>query len=148
MATPRKTLARSFMQIIWVPQIGDRVLVVIDGKRVRTKIAGEHHGFYLTDARPGHFLKSMEMFYVPRKTDYLELLQHLHQQEFIELAECADGTLELIRRTPHPTIKGRYNYIQAQGTPVQILTTLLDARVTDDGLNQIINSLVERRTLH
>lgn len=136
------------MQILWKPKVGDRVLIHRDGKRIRTRIAEEFHNYYLTDAWPGHFLKSIEMFFVPRQQDYVVMLQSFRELRHIELTECADGNLDLSRRFPHPTIKGRYNYIHANGRPVSVLASLLDARVIDNGLNQIINTMVDNRLVH
>lgn len=142
MASAAKERARNFLQLLWVPSPGDRILLERNKRFMRGIVEGEHAGLYLTSCFPGEFLRSTQMFFVPRRQDYGVMLWRMHADRAIDLSGDYDK-MTAVRHFRKPGARFD-SAIHMQGSVVEVLSCLLQARVSDAAFNDYINSLVLR----
>lgn len=151
MASAAKERARNFVQILWVPKPGDRILLRRNKKYQRGIVDSEFNGMYLTSCIPGEFMRSTQLFFVPRQVDYSVLLWTMHADRQIELLSCPSedrtGTgrpqFMMTRRFRREEAE-RDTLVHLQGSAVEVLSGLLQMRVSDAAFNDYINALVLR----
>lgn len=132
---------------MWLPRPGDRILMQRDKRFLRGIVEAEHGGLYLTSCFPGEFLRSNQLFFVPRQIDYKVMLWKIHADREITLMETANDPehFSLVRYFRKPGAK-RDSAVHMAGSPVEMLSWLLELRISDAPFNHYINSLVLRPT--
>lgn len=141
MASPEKERARNLVQLLWTPREGDRILLKRDKKYLRGQIDVVNPGIYLTSVFPGEFLTSRQMFFVPRQSDYIQLLWRFVTDNQILLQDLGENRYQMTRRYPKSGVEG-FNTVFLVGSPVQLISGLLGMRLQDLHMNQYINGLV------
>ena len=141
MASAEKERARNFVQLLWRPRAGDRILLKRDRRHLRGRVEVENQGVYLTSIFPGEFLTSRQMFFVPRQSDYIELLWRFVQDHKILLEDLKDGRFQMVRRYKKIGAT-RETSVFFVGSPMQIVSNILNMRLQDIEMNEYINWLV------
>lgn len=158
-----KELASNLLRVLWVPKKGDRIIIQRDiqvrrkgrGKKGETffvkklkkgTIVGVYDGLYLTTAWPGKMLISSEMRFVPVLSDFISFLRTLDGQGVISLnAEGSDMVLSRrFKRYNYTTRQEESILLNAKGSPIRLVASLLESRKVDEEFNAIINGMVER----
>ncbi len=129
--------SRTLLQLIWKPQVGDRVLLKRMGRpRYATirdiNVAGEalldwHEEWY----------RIRHLAYVPRRVAYNQILEKLKIFEWLQQDAQHKYQYKCAVRCPQATI-------QIEGTSQDVLTKLLDIRVICPKANDAINDLVNQ----
>lgn len=130
---------------MWLPRPGDRILMQREKKILRGVVAGQHNGLYLTSCFPGEFLRSNQLFFVPRQVDYKVMLWKIHVDREITLMKTENDPdhFSLVRYFRKRGAQ-RDSAVHMAGSPVEILSWLLELRISDAAFNEYINSLVLR----
>lgn len=133
-------LSRIFLQIIWNPAVGDRVLFKKLGKVRFAKIQDINVMGEIQLAGHPEWWKSKHLTYVPRNQAYQKILNQLNDLFVFEWLESDPSRPDHFKCA----IKGPITTIQIEGTSQDVLTRLLDLRGICPKVNQAINHLVNK----
>jgi hypothetical protein len=147
MDTRRLKPSRIFLQLLWIPKIGDRVLVSYpQTKRRIARIMDENlygkEPEYQLDIAGDTWWKTRFLTYVPTRARYEETLNKLKDSGTLAWIERD----ELKKNKWKAALRCNQTLIILSGTAQRILSDLLDYRAFDSRINDAVNQLVAEQT--
>lgn len=143
MDTRRLKPSRIFLQLLWTPKIGDRVLVTYPQTRRRiARIVDENlygkDARYQLDLAGDTWWKTEHLTYIPTRQAYERLMEDMVLQGIINWKEPD----QLTKNKWKVALRCNQTQIIIEGTLQKVLSEILNYRPLDSAINDAVNRIV------